>query len=145
MSRSARRRAREFALQGIYQWLLSHNSVTLIEQHMSQVTAFDKADGELFRALLHGAIADADALRAAIAPHLSRPLAEVSPVEHALLLLAGHELKSHPETPYRVVMNEAIELAKEYGATDGHKFVNGVVDKLAARFREVEVAAARKH
>ncbi|MBK6972322.1 MAG: transcription antitermination factor NusB [Sterolibacteriaceae bacterium] len=145
MSRSARRRAREFALQGIYQWLLSHNSVSLIEQHMSQVTAFDKADGELFRALLHGAIADADALRAAIAPHLSRPLAEVSPVEHALLLLAGQELKSHPETPYRVVMNEAIELAKEYGATDGHKFVNGVVDKLAARFREVEVAAARKH
>ena len=145
MSRSARRRAREFALQGIYQWLLSHNSVTLIEQHMSQVTAFDKADGELFRALLHGAIADADALRAAIAPHLSRPLAEVSPVEHALLLLAGQDLKSHPETPYRVVMNEAIELAKEYGATDGHKFVNGVVDKLAARFREVEVAAARKH
>ena len=144
MSRSARRRAREFALQGIYQWLLSHNSVTLIEQHMSQVTAFDKADGELFRALLHGAIGDADALRAAIAPHLSRPLAEVSPVEHALLLLAGHELKSHFETPYRVVMNEAIELAKEYGATDGHKFVNGVVDKLAARFREVEVEAARK-
>lgn len=144
MSRSARRRAREFALQGIYQWLLSGNAVSGIEQHMSQVSAFDKADGELFRALLSGAIADADALRKAIVPHLRRPLAEVSPVEHALLLLAAHELKSHPETPYRVVMNEAIELAKEYGATDGHKFVNGVVDKLAARFREVEVEAARK-
>lgn len=144
MSRSARRRAREFALQGIYQWLLSGNNVTLIEQHMSNVTAFDKADAELFRALLSGAIADAEALREAFVPYLARPLAEVSPVEHALLLLAAHELKSHPETPYRVVINEAIELAKEYGATDGHKFVNGVVDKLAARFREVEVEAVRK-
>ena len=144
MSRSARRRAREFALQGIYQWLLSHNSVSLIEQHMSQVTAFDKADDALFRALLRGAIADAEALREAIVPHLARPLGEVSPVEHALLLLAAHELKSHPQTPYRVVLNEAIELAKEYGATDGHKFVNGVVDKLAARFRAVEVEAARQ-
>jgi N utilization substance protein B len=143
MSRSARRRAREFALQGIYQWLLSGNSVSLIEQHMSNVTAFDKADAELFGALLRGSIADAEALREAIVPHLARPLAEVSPVEHALLLLAAHELKSHPETPYRVVLNEAIELAKEYGATDGHKFVNGVIDKLAAQFRAVEVEAAK--
>lgn len=144
MSRSARRRAREFALQGIYQWLLSGNSPSQIEQHMSQVSAFDKADGELFRVLLRGAIADADALRTAFAPYLARPLAEVSPVEHALLLLAAHELKSHPETPYRVVLNEAIELAKEYGGTDGHKFINGVVDKLAGRLRESEVAAARR-
>lgn len=144
MSRSARRRAREFALQGIYQWLLSGNSPSQIEQHMSQVSAFDRADGELFRALLHGAIAEADALRTALTPYLARPLAEVSPVEHALLLLAAHELKSHPKTPYRVVLNEAIELAKEYGGTDGHRFINGVVDKLAGRLRESEVAAARR-
>ncbi len=144
MSRSARRRAREFALQGIYQWLVSGNEVAPIEQHMSQVTAFDKADAALFRTLLRGSIADAAALREAFAPHLTRPLAEVSPVEHALLLLAAHELKSHPETPYRVVLNEAIELAKEYGATDGHKFINGVVDKLAAGMRTAEVRAARQ-
>lgn len=144
MSRSARRRAREFALQGIYQWLVSGNSVAPIEEHMSQVTAFDKADAALFRALLRGSIADAESLREAFAPHLTRPLAEVSPVEHALLLLAAHELKSHPETPYRVVLNEAIELAKEYGATDGHKFINGVVDKLAASLRTVEIQAARQ-
>ena len=144
MSRSARRRAREFALQGIYQWLVSGNSVAPIEEHMSQVTAFDKADAALFRALLRGSIADAESLREAFAPHLARPLAEVSPVEHALLLMAAHELKSHPETPYRVVLNEAIELAKEYGATDGHKFINGVVDKLAASLRTVEIQAARQ-
>ena len=144
MSRSARRRAREFALQGIYQWLVSGNRVAPIEQHMSQVTAFDKADEALFRTLLRGSIADAEALREAFVPHLTRPLGEVSPVEHALLLLAAHELKSHPATPYRVVINEAIELAKEYGATDGHKFVNGVLDKLAAQFRAVEVDAARR-
>lgn len=143
MSRSARHRAREFALQGIYQWLLSGNSAAQIEQHMTQVSAFDKADGELFRALLHGSLADADELRAAFTPYLARPLAEVSPVEHALLLLAAHELKAHPQTPYRVVLNEAVELAKEYGGTDGHKFINGVVDKLAARLRECEVRAAR--
>ncbi|HMV53891.1 MAG TPA: transcription antitermination factor NusB [Rhodocyclaceae bacterium] len=144
MSKSARRRAREFALQGIYQWLLSGNSVAVIEQHMSQVAAFDKADGELFRALLRGAIGDAESLRTQLAPHLARSLEEVSPVEHALLLLAAHELKSHPETPYRVVINEAIELAKDYGGTDGHRFVNGVVDKLAADLRSVEVEAARR-
>jgi len=146
MSRSARRRAREFALQGIYQWLLSGNSASVIEQHMAQVGGFDKADGDLFRALLRGAIGDAEALREALRPHLARPLAEVSPVEHALLLLAAHELKSHPETPYRVVINEAVELAKEYGGTDGHRFVNGVVDKLAGELRrvEVEVEAARR-
>lgn len=138
MSKSARRRAREFALQGIYQWLLSGNSVAVIEQHMSQVAAFDKADGELFRALLRGAIGDAESLREALRPHLARALDDVSPVEHALLLLAAHELKSHPETPYRVVINEAIELAKEYGGTEGHKFVNGVIDKLATSFRSVE-------
>lgn len=142
--KSSRRRAREFALQGIYQWLLSGNSPAVIEQHMAQVGGFDKADGELFRGLLRGAVGDADALRALIEPHLTRALAEVSPVEHALLLMSAHELKSRIETPYRVVINEAIELAKDYGGTDGHRFVNGVLDKLAAELRAVEVAAAQR-
>lgn len=142
--RSSRRRAREFALQGIYEWLLSANSTAVIDKHMAQVGGFDKADAELFRSLLRGAIADAEALRALFVPHLARPLSEVSPVEHALLLLATHELKDQLETPYRVVINEAIELAKEYGGTDGHKFINGVLDKLAPELRAAEVAAAAR-
>ena len=76
-------------------------------------------------------------------PLLSRPVAELSPVEHAILLLGTHELRHNIDTPYRVVINEAIELAKGYGGTDGHKFINGVLDKLAARLRPVEVDAAR--
>lgn len=142
--KSPRRRAREFALQGIYQWLLSGNSVSVIEDHMSQVSGFDKADRQLFVELLRGTLNNVDALQSEFAPFVDRPLAELSPVERAILLLATHELKHRIETPYRVVINEAIELAKGYGGTEGHRFVNGVLDKLAARLRTVEVEAARK-
>ena len=95
------------------------------------------------RSLLRGAIGGADELRGHFEPLLSRPLAELSPIEHAILLLGAYELHQNIDTPYRVVINEAIELAKGYGGTDGHKFVNGVLDKLAARIRPEEVEAAR--
>ncbi|PTD96214.1 transcription antitermination factor NusB [Pseudothauera lacus] len=143
-AKSPRRRAREFALQGIYQWLLSGNSVPVIEDHMSQVSGFDKADRELFVELLRGTLDNVADLQYDFAPYIDRPLAELSPVERAILLLATHELKCRLETPYRVVINEAIELAKGYGATDGHRFINGVLDKLAAQLRAAEIEALKK-
>ncbi len=140
----ARHRAREFALQGVYQWLLSRNDTSAIEAHVEQAAGFEKADRELFSELLRGTLREAETLRADFAPFLSRSVEELSPVEHAILLLAAHELKHRIDTPYRVVINEAIELAKAYGGTDGHRFVNGVLDRLAARLRAVEVDAARE-
>ena len=143
-SKMARRRARELAMQGVYQWLLSGNSMSTVQRHLEAESAsLDKTDRELFVSLLHGAIGSADELRDCFEPLLSRPVAELSPVEHAILLLGTHELRHNIDTPYRVVINEAIELAKGYGGTDGHKFINGVLDKLAARLRPVEVDAAR--
>ena len=141
--KAARRRAREFALQGIYQWLLSGNSVPVIEEHIEQATGFDKADRELFVGLMRGAVDQIDELQAEFAPFIHREVHELSPVERAILLLATFELKHHIEIPYRVVINEAIELAKSYGGTDGHRFVNGVLDKLAAHLRSIEVEATR--
>lgn len=144
MSKMARRRARELALQGVYQWLLSGNSMLAVQKHLEADTeALDKVDRELFVSLLRGTLDNAEALRALFAPLLSRPVAELSPIEHAILLLGAHELQHNLETPYRVVINEAIELAKSYGGTDGHRFVNGVLDKLAAKLRRDEVDAAR--
>ncbi|CAI08140.1 transcription antitermination factor NusB [Aromatoleum aromaticum] len=142
-SKAARRRAREFALQGIYQWLLSANSMLLIEEHVSQVSGFDKADRELFISLLRGTLNNVDDLQAEFAPFIHRAVHELSPVERAILLLATHELKHNLDTPYRVIINEAIELAKSYGGTDGHRFVNGVLDKLATQLRVTEVSAGR--
>jgi N utilization substance protein B len=142
--KSPRRRAREFALQGLYQWQLSGNDVPAIEAHLAGVAGFEKLDRTLFEQLLHGAVAEADELQALIAPQLDRPYAELSPVERAILLLATFELKRHVDAPYKVVINEAIELAKSYGGSDGHKYVNGVLDKLAAQIRPAEVARPRK-
>ena len=141
--RNPRRRSREFALQGLYQWLLSAADPGAIEAHLHDAPDFDKADREHFSGLLHGTIREADALRAAIAPHLDRPLAQVSPVEHVSLLLGAYEFAHHPEIPYRVVINEAVELAKTFGGTDGHRFVNGVLDRVAASLRPTEAAARR--
>ncbi|NMG31914.1 transcription antitermination factor NusB [Aromatoleum evansii] len=141
--KAARRRAREFALQGIYQWLLSGNSVPVIEDHVAQVTGFDKADRELFVSLLRGTLANVEALQEEFIPFIHRSVDELSPVERAILLLATQELKNSLDTPYRVIINEAIELAKSYGGTEGHRFVNGVLDKLAAKLRAVEVSAAK--
>ncbi|MDR2689675.1 MAG: transcription antitermination factor NusB [Azoarcus sp.] len=102
------------------------------------------ADVDFFTVLLNGTLGEAEHLRTLFAPLLSRAVAELSPVEHAIMLLAAHELLHDPATPYRVVINEAIELAKKYGGTDGHKFVNGVLDRLAAKLRPEEVAATRE-
>ncbi|MCB1909312.1 MAG: transcription antitermination factor NusB [Rhodocyclaceae bacterium] len=140
----ARRKAREFAVQGIYQWLVAGNDIAPIEEHVAQSPDFDEADGSFFRERLRGAIANAAAHDAEIGRHIERRVSELSPVEHAVLLLAGQELAHHPEVPYRVVINEAIELTKAFGGSEGHRFVNGVLDRMAAAIRATEVEAARR-
>lgn len=139
--KSPRRRSREFGLQAIYQWQLAQQSTHELEQQYELAEGFDKADAELFKTLIAGVVQDADTLSEAMSPYLDRAWAEVSPVERAVLLIAGYELSRMPETPYRVIINEAIELAKSFGGTDGHKYVNGVLDKFAAIKRADEIAA----
>jgi len=140
-NRSPRHRAREFALQGIYQWLLNNEDSGVIDAHIREAHGFDKADREHFDALLHGAINQSIELREIFSPFIDRGIAELSPIEHAALLIGVYELKNHIEIPYRVVINEAVELTKSFGGQDGHKYVNGVLDKLAARLRATEVNA----
>ena len=115
----------------------------MIAAELAEGQEFGKSDVDYFRTLLNGAIEHAPELEAQLAPFLDRDVSELSPIERAILLLGGYELMREPEVPYRVVINEAVELAKAYGGTDGHKYVNGVLDKLAARLRAVEVQAAR--
>jgi N utilization substance protein B len=136
--KSARRRSRELATQGLYQWLLSGASAAEIDAQMRTVQGFDKADVEHFDALLRGVIREADALTVQIEPCLDRPVVELSPVERAVLLVATYEFTHHVEIPYRVVINEAVELAKTFGGVDGYKYVNGVLDKVAAKIRPNE-------
>jgi transcription antitermination protein NusB len=140
-AKSVRHRARELAMQGIYEWRLSGKSATLIEQATRNEKSLGRYDTEFFGNLLKGAIAQHETLAGRIASHLDRKLDELSPVEYSVLLLGAYELGMHPEVPYRVVINEAVELAKTFGGSDGHKFVNGVLDKLAAEMRAAEVAA----
>ncbi len=140
-AKSMRHRARELAMQGIYEWRLSGKSAALIEQSTRNEKSLGRYDTEFFSQLLNGAIAQHEELTAQVAPHLDRTVNELSPVEFSVLLLGAYELIRHPEVPYRVVINEAVELAKTFGGSDGHKFVNGVLDKLAAQVRATEVAA----
>jgi N utilization substance protein B len=143
-SKSPRRRAREFALQGLYQWRVSGNDEAAIEAHLQDVSGFGKADRPFFIGLLRGVLAQREVLQEQLQPSLDRPYADLSPIEACLLLAGAFEMVNYPQTPYRVIINEAIELAKEYGGTDGHKYINGVLDKLASRLRPVEVEAKRR-
>ncbi|MBN3802193.1 transcription antitermination factor NusB [Paraburkholderia sp. Ac-20336] len=142
--RSARRRSRELATQGLYQWLLSGSPGGEIDAQLRGAQGYDKADHEHLDAILHGVMRDSETLSAAIAPCLDRPIEQLSPVERAVLLVAAFELKNHVDIPYRVVINEAVELTKTFGGSDGYKYVNGVLDKLSAQLRATETQAARK-
>ncbi len=142
--KSARHRSREFALQAMYQWLLAKHAPAEIARDIEQFRGYDKCDPLYFRDLLDGAIHDAGSIERDLAPLLDRALDKVSPIERAILMIAGCEFLRHPEVPYRVVINEAVELAKSFGGTDGHKYVNGVLDKLAATMRPLEVSAVRE-
>ena len=140
--KSARTRAREFALQALYQHIVGRNEATDIDLFTRDLAGFHKADSVHYDAVLHGCIAQAAALDALITPMLDRPLAEVSPIERGVLWMGAYEFQHCLDVPWRVVLNECIELAKSFGGTDGHKYVNGVLHKLAAQLRPVEVAAA---
>ena len=120
--------------------MLFRSRVEDIARQTAEAEGFAKADREYFMHLFSGTVAEAAALEAEIAPLLDRRAQELAPVEHAILLLGAFELKHSPEVPYRVVINEAVELAKTYGGTDGYKYVNGVLDKLAQRLRVAERA-----
>jgi transcription antitermination protein NusB len=140
--RSARRRAREAALQGLYQWLVGGQDIASIEGHLMEHDEYadieSRTDMPHYREVLHGCIEQADVLRAGFAPFLDRPVHELSPIEHGILLIGAYELQHRAEIPYRVVINEAVELAKSFGGTDGFRYVNGVLDKLAQQLRPAE-------
>jgi N utilization substance protein B len=140
-SRSPRHRAREFVVQGLYQWLLTDGDAREIACHVAELEGFAKSDRAMFDRIWAGTTESRDALDGLLAPCLDRAPAALSPIEHAILLLGAFELQGMPETPYRVVINEAVELAKSFGGTDGHKYVNGVLDKLASQLRQPEIAA----
>jgi len=142
--KSARRRSREIALQGLYEWLVSGTDAGVIDAHMREQEGFDKADRAHFDALLHGCIAEASDLDGVLGKFVDRKTTELSPVEHGVLMIGAYELKHCMDIPYKVAINEAVELAKSFGGTDGHKYVNGVLDKSAADLRPQEVQAARR-
>lgn len=142
-TKSPRRRSRELALQGLYEWLLAGSDAGVIDAHMREQPEFAKCDAVHFDALLHGCIGEAAALDDVLARHVDRPTQELSPIEHGVLLVGAYELKNCIDVPYKVAINEAVELAKAFGGTDGHKYVNGVLDKAAADLRPAEVSAAR--
>lgn len=142
-SKSDRSRAREFALQGLYQSLVGGNTAPDIDQFTRDLAGFNKADAVHFDSLLHGCIAEAEQLDALIVPLLDRPMTEISPVEHAIMWIGAYEMSHCLDVPWRVVLNECIELAKEFGGTDGHKYVNGVLNGMAPALRATEIEADR--
>ena len=142
--KSQRRRARELALQGLYQWLIAGGDAGAIDAQLREHEGYAKCDSVHFDALLHGVITEAATLDAALARHVDRKTSELSPVEHVALLIGAYELQHCIDIPYKVAINEAVELAKAFGGTDGHKYVNGVLDKVAVDLRAAEVAEARR-
>ena len=140
-SKPGRSRAREFALQALYQHLVGGNDATDIDLFTRDLSGFHKADAAHYDALLHGCITTAQYMDELIAPQLDRKMAEISPIEHAVMWIGVYEFQHCLDVPWRVVINECIELAKEFGGTDGHKYVNGVLNGLAPQLRAAEVAA----
>ena len=143
MKNSARHRARAFVLQGLYQWMLSGTDPSAIRSNLAEASGFAKCDRAFFDASWCGVMGEFQTLISAFAPYLDRAPSEVSPIEKAILVIGAFEILRAPEIPYRVAINEAVELAKAYGGTDGHRYVNGVLDKLAARARASEISASR--
>ena len=142
-TKSARSRAREFAVQALYQSMVGKNSVTDIDVFTRDLAGFAKADSVHFDALLHGCVEHAAQLDSLILTRLDRPMKEISPIEHAVMWIGVYEMQHCPDVPWRVVLNECIELAKEFGGTDGHKYVNAVLNGLAPELRALEVQADR--
>ncbi len=142
-AKSARTRAREFALQGLYQHLVGRNDADAIDVFTRDLSGFHKADSAHYDALLHGCVREAAELDALVVPLLDRKLEEISPIERAVMWIGAYEFRHAADVPWRVVINECIELAKEFGGTDGHKYVNAVLNGLAPQLRAAEVQADR--
>ena len=136
-----RSRAREFAVQALYQHLVGRNEAQAIDHFTRDLSGFHKADSVHYDALLHGCIREAAELDALIVPLLDRKLQEISPIEHAVMWIGVYEFQNAADVPWRVVINECVELAKEFGGTDGHKYVNAVLNGLAPKLRAPEVEA----
>ncbi|HSW93775.1 MAG TPA: transcription antitermination factor NusB [Gammaproteobacteria bacterium] len=144
MNPTARRNARQYALQAMYQWQLSGTPITDIELEFLVHHIKQKTDLDYFKELIHAISKEHEALDNQMKPFLSRPLHELDPVELAILRLGIYELANRPDIPYRVAINEALELAKTFGSVEGHKFVNGILDQIARKLRTVEIEAHKK-
>ncbi len=142
-NKTARRRSREFALQALYAWQIAHGSPREIVEQVRGYDGYERANAELAETLVRGVAERSAELEALIAPYLDRSFASLSPVERAILYIGTFELCAQPQTPFKVIVNEAIELGKSFGGTDGHKYVNGVLEKLAAQLRPAEFQRAR--
>ena len=138
---TARRRAREIALQALYAWKLAGGDALAQARTLE---GWVRCDQKFAAQLIEEIIGNSEALEKIIVPFLDRSLASLSPVERVILMIGAYELTAHPETPFKVVLNEAIELGRSFGGTDGHKFVNGVLEKLALELRAGEIARARQ-
>ena len=137
-----RRKARHYGMQALYQWYMADASLSDIEAEFRAEYDFAKVDLEYFQALLHGVPAIVDELDALLTPLLDRKLEELDPIEHSLLRMGAFELRERIDVPYKVVINEAVALAKKFGASESHKYINGVLDRAARQLREAEVGAA---
>ncbi len=138
-----RRQARHYAVQAMYQWQLAGASLNQIEAEFRSDYDFKKVDGDYFHELIHEVPAQLDELDSLIAPLLDRNIKELGSVELAVLRLATYELKQRIDVPFKVVINEAVSLDKKFGATDSHKYINGVLDKLAHQLRSTEVNGSK--
>ena len=138
-----RRKARHYGVQALYQWQMAGSTLNDIEAEFRTDYDFSKVDGEYFHEILHNIPASKTELDELFKPHLDRELREVGPVELAVLRIAVYELKNRIDIPYKVVINEAVALAKKFGANESHKFINGVLDKTACELRGVEISAAK--
>ncbi|MDA9797661.1 transcription antitermination factor NusB [Luminiphilus sp.] len=135
-----RRKARHFGLQALYQWTLSDASLVDIDAEFRVDNDFRHTDGEYFQALLRGVMEDVESLEALFSPLLDRALDDLDPIERNLLRMGTFELKERIDVPYKVVINEAVSLAKKFGATESHRYINGILDKVASELRTVERA-----
>jgi N utilization substance protein B len=144
-AKSGRSRSREFALQGLYQFLVGRNEAADIDVFTRDLSGFHKSDSAHYDALLFGCVEQRAVLDALIVPLLDRKLEEISPIEHAVMWMGVYEFQHCIDVPWRVVLNEYIELAKSFGGTDGHKYVNAVLNGLAPQLRALEVQADRNN
>lgn len=138
---SKRHQSRRLAVQAVYQWLITGTELNDLRVQFRDEQGFERCDQDYFDQLVRGVVGHRDALEATFSGFLDRPIVQLDPVEHAVLLLAAYELGHHPELPYRVAINEAVELTKVFGAEESHKYINGVMDRLARKLRAVEIAA----